>query len=190
MNPGVTMPPRASTRRVAGPAKRSISAAVPTAAMRSPRTATASAQGCRRSPVHTRAPVTIRVAGTSAAAEPGEAGEGDEAGEDVEAGDPGDPGEDRPAAGRPGSAPATKATRTAAATTVAAGSAPAGRRGLASDAFIGPPRGAGSGPSSHVICRGGKAGRRADGPSCPGTRQSRRTWPHAEPLRAYDMHRG
>src|SRR5262245_7739010 len=65
MNPGVTSPAPLVRIRVAGPTRRAISALSPTAAIRSPRTATAEAQGRALSPVQIR-PYTTRSAGSLA----------------------------------------------------------------------------------------------------------------------------
>ncbi len=55
MKPGVTNPPLASMTLVFASVSFWMLALDPTAAMRAPLTATASAHGCLRSPVHTRA---------------------------------------------------------------------------------------------------------------------------------------
>ena len=55
MNPGTSIAPLASMMRVTGDASLRISALEPTALIRSPLTATASAQGRLASPVQTRA---------------------------------------------------------------------------------------------------------------------------------------
>ena len=67
MKPGTSIAPSASTSRVAGPTRPRCPRRSPTAAMRSPSTATASAQGRSGSPVQTRAPVTTSVAASVAA---------------------------------------------------------------------------------------------------------------------------
>src|SRR5216117_2364241 len=60
MNPGTTMPPRASITRVSRPTSLRISDVDPTAVMRSPVRATACAHGLAGSPVHTT-PFTIAI---------------------------------------------------------------------------------------------------------------------------------
>ena len=65
MNPGTTRRPFASMTCVAAPRQRSISALVPTATIRSPRTASAWAEGRAGSPVQIFAEVRIRSAGGS-----------------------------------------------------------------------------------------------------------------------------
>ena len=71
MNPGTTIIPPASMTRVSGRASFFTSALVPTTAMRSPVTASASAHGRLESPVHTRA-LTTAIDGAAAEADAAE----------------------------------------------------------------------------------------------------------------------
>ena len=70
IKPGVSICPLALICTVSGPTSRAISSLSPTALIRSPVTATASAQGCAGSPVQTRASVTTSVAGCDVAVLP------------------------------------------------------------------------------------------------------------------------